>query len=218
MGFPRCPLLRHCFTCSFSISMFLSVSVCMCFSACGLPPLMGWAAQCFCHTARYENSLCFSMLRWNSLKKEICQRDRFNSVGHSGKWMRWMRMLVHIWFSVCLSNWPFHNRFRWYFMADSVFILCSSSMSVGFKEFDRGLFMAIWLLKIAHSAPFSYFVADLSSVWCESLYIRIFLFFRVCEDHFLAIFKSGSIDHAKKLKPRYPTDVWMVCVCSTIYS
>lgn len=64
VGFPQCPFLRHCFT----LRLYFYVS----FSRIHCRWLLfygGYCCCCWCHYRKIPNSLCFTMLRWNSRKR-----------------------------------------------------------------------------------------------------------------------------------------------------
>lgn len=109
------------------------------------------------HTATYQNSLCSTMLRWNSRKKEICQPIQFNSVAMATHGMR--ITIFYLWVNVnacacvsvsvlCIfdfrgfvsSNWHFHSGSAFY---GSIFML-SLSISVEFQVWPRIIYCCFY--------------------------------------------------------------------------
>lgn len=142
---------------------------------------------------KIPNSLCYRMLRWNSLKKEICQRDRFMDRGIEQTLCRSLSVsvcvvLVHIWFSVCLSKLASPRCFGilWLFQ----FFFCR------FRVWPRiiyGHFVGQDKLFQFSTSSSSYSPSFSSSISSISTYFQRFISFDAESLYFgsLAIFKSA---------------------------
>lgn len=93
-----CPLLRHCFTFpSLDIPLSICFPLCVCRVLARRIVILWRLLLLLLPYRKIPNSLCFGMLRWNGLKKEICQRNQFRIQSHwpSTRQCIWLPLRCH---------------------------------------------------------------------------------------------------------------------------